>query len=239
MIRVLIVDEVRLMCDAMASVLDEEPDIQVVGCATSVSEGVANAKECEVVLVNANLPDDGAYRLTRTLVSGIERVGKKVQPRVLVLGLVESKTAILRWIEAGARGYVRSEASIEELLENVRSVSKGNAHVTPEIAGALVKRLAEFASWFDDIETGPVELASLTPREMEVLKLLSCDFSNQEIADHLVVEVGTVKNHVHNILTKLNVSNRQVAAMCLAATRGRPRPAPLRINAGHARVIAA
>ena len=107
----------------------------------------------------------------------------------MVLGLVESKTAILRWIEAGARGYVRSEASIEELLENVRSVAKGNAQITPEIAGALVKRLAEFASWFDDIETGPVELASLTPREMEVLKLLSCDFSNQEIADHLVVEV--------------------------------------------------
>src|SRR3989304_5215006 len=162
MIRVLIVDEVRLMCDAITSVLDEEPDIQVVGCATSVSEGVANAKECDVVLVNANLPDDGAYRLTRTLASGIDRVGERVQPRILVLGLVESKTAILRWIEAGARGYVRSEASIEELLENVRSVSKGNAHVTPEIAGALVKRLAEFASWFDDIETGPGELASLT-----------------------------------------------------------------------------
>lgn len=239
MIRVLIVNEVRLMCDAIANILDDQPDIDVAGFATSVSEAVPSAKDCDLVLVSSNLPQDGAYRLTRALSSGTERRADNDNIRVLVLGLTESKASIVRWIEAGARGYVRREASIDEMLKNIRSVYQGNAHVSPEVAGALIRRLAEFASWFEDIETGPMELASLTPRETEVLRLVSCDFSNQEIADHLVVEVGTVKNHVHNILTKLNVNSRQEAAMYLAAARNQPKVQNLGINAEQAKAMVA
>ncbi len=219
MIRVLIVDEVRLMGDAIASVLDDQPDIQVTGYASSVTQAVNHAKQCDVVVVNTNLPGDGAYRLTRALSSWGDRTSADDNPRVLVLGLTDAEAAVVRWVEAGAQGYVRKDASLDDLLKNVRSAYRGEAHVSPEIAGALMRRVAEFASWFNDIDAGPGELASLTPREMEVLKLLGCNFTNQEIADHLVVEVGTVKNHVHNILTKLEVDNRQEAAMHLLANR--------------------
>ena len=226
MIRVLIVDSVRLMCDAITSVLEDQPDMQVIGCATDVSEAINSTKECDIVLVNANLPDDGAYLLTRALTTNTDFGEKIHQPRIMVVGLVESKNSILRWVEAGARGYIRKEASVEEMLTNIRSVSQGNARVSPEVAGALMERLSEFATLFEDIDGGPLDLADLTPRETEVLKLLGCDFSNQEIADHLVVEVGTVKNHVHNILTKLDVSNRQEAAKVLTANRDEDRIIP-------------
>lgn len=226
MIRVLIVDSVRLMCDAIATVLEDQPDMQVIGCATDVSDAINSTKECDIMLVNANLPDDGAYRLTRALTTNTDFGEKINQPRIMVLGLVESTTSILRWVEAGARGYIRKEASVEEMLTNIRSVSQGNAQVSPEVAGALMARLSEFATLFEDIDGGPLDLADLTPRETEVLKLLGCDFSNQEIADHLVVEVGTVKNHVHNILTKLDVSNRQEAAKALAENRDEDRTIP-------------
>jgi two-component system nitrate/nitrite response regulator NarL len=238
MIRVLIVDAVRLMCDAIASVLDDQPDMQVIGCATNVSEAIDSAKSCDIILVNANLPDDGAYRLIRALTTNTDYREKISQPRIMVVGLVESRNSILRWVEAGARGYIRKEASVDEMLTNIRSVSQGNARVSPEVAGALMERLAEFATLFEDIDGGPLDLVDLTPRETEVLKLLGCYFTNQEIADHLVVEVGTVKNHVHNILTKLNVSNRQEAAMVLAANRDEDQTIPRPVLAEPANALA-
>lgn len=222
MIRVLVVDAVRLMCDAVANVLDDQPDIEVAGYAGSVSEAKQRARGCDLVLVNANLPDDGAYRLSKALTPGSDGESGGEQPRVVVVGLAETHTGILRWVEAGAQAYVRKDASVDDLLENIRSAYLGKAHVSPEVAGALMRRLAELAAWFEDIEAGPMELSDLTPREMEVLNLLAYNLSNQEIADRLVVEVGTVKNHVHNILTKLDVSSRQEAAMHLAGLRNQP-----------------
>lgn len=219
MIRVLIVDEVRLMRDAVASVLEDQPDISVAGCATSVSQALRRAQDCDLVLVNANLPANGAYRLTRSLSLGSDTVGGRKRPRVVVLGLIESHTSIVRWVEAGAQAYVPKDASVEELIENIRSAHRGDAHVSPEVAGALMRRLAEFAAWFEELQSSPMELSDLTPREMEVLQLVARDFSNQEIADELVVEVGTVKNHVHNILSKLEVSSRHEAAMHLTAQK--------------------
>lgn len=221
MIRVLIVDEVRLMRDAIASVLDGQPDISVAGCASSVSQAIGRAQDCDLVLVNANLPANGAYRLARSFAPGSEKRAASSRPRVVVLGLVESQTSIVRWVEAGAQAYVPKDASVDELLENIRSAHRGDAHVSPEVAGALMRRLAEFAAWFEELQASPMALSDLTPREMEVLHLLAYDFSNQEIAHHLVVEVGTVKNHVHNILSKLEVNSRHEAALHLTARKQR------------------
>ena len=222
MIRVLIVDEVRLMRDAVAGVLDDQPDISVAGCATSVSQAISRAQDCDLVLVNANLPGNGAYRLARSFAPGSEKTAGKSRPRVVVLGLVESRASIVRWVEAGAQAYVCQDASVDELIENIRSAHRGDAHISPQVAGALMRRLAEFAAWFEELQASPMALSDLTPREKEVLQLLARDFSNQEIADHLVVEVGTVKNHVHNILSKLEVNSRHEAAMHLTAQKQPP-----------------
>lgn len=210
MIRVLLVNEMRLISNVIASVLEDEPDIEVVGRAASVDEALALATESDVVLVSTRLPDNGALKLTSAIAEADPSV------KVLVMGLGESKGRVLRYIEAGADGYVLKNDSVNDLLEHIRAAQKGKALVSPKIAAALMTRVTELAQLFADIESGINEAIDLTPREREILELIGQGLTNQEIADHLVIEVGTVKNHVHSILQKLDVSNRQDAASYLA-----------------------
>lgn len=209
MIRVLIVSEIRLMCNVISAVLNDESDIEVVGGATSVEEALDQLAQSDVVLVNTGLPDNGALELTRLIEE------EKSSIDVLVLGLAESEQEILQYVEAGADGYVLKDDSVEELVTHVRATQSNEALVSPEIAAALMSRVSELAQMFP--ETVDIqETADLTPREQEVLRLVGEDLSNKEIADELFIEVGTVKNHVHSILQKLNVNSRQDAAAYLA-----------------------
>jgi DNA-binding NarL/FixJ family response regulator len=118
-------------------------------------------------------------------------------------------------VEAGAAGYVLQEDSVEKLLQKIRAAYNGEALVSPRIAARLMARLAELANMHTTIGVYPSEtmhrFAELTPLEREVLHLMSQGYSNQGIADRLIIECGTVKNHVHNILKKLEASNRQEA----------------------------
>lgn len=208
-IRVLAVNEIRLMCNVISAMLEEEPDIEVVGTATTSEEALAQISECDVVLVNTGLPDNGALKLTRAVVE------KAPSVRVLVMGLAESETEILQYVETGAAGYVLKDDSVDELLRHIRATHSDEALVSPEIAAALMSRVSELAQSYPGT-AGVDETAELTPREHEVLQLIGQGLSNQEIADRLIIEVGTVKNHVHNILQKLNVNSRQDAAAYLA-----------------------
>lgn len=228
MIRVLIVDEVRLTGDVFASVLADQNDIEVIDCVTTRPEALEKAGKCDVMLVSSKLPKDGAYRLTR-MVTGNTSHGMKTRTRfdhpvrVVIVGLIESKMSIVHYMEAGALGYVSRDASVDELLANIRSVHEGKTLISPEVAAALIMRLADFASCFDELTLNPIRNVQLTSREREVLNLIGRNYSNQDIADHLIVEVGTVKNHVHNILSKLKVSNRHEAAAYVAMARDRSR----------------
>jgi RNA polymerase sigma factor (sigma-70 family) len=207
---VLLVNEMRLISNVIASVLEDESDIEVVGRVTSLDEALALATESDVVLVSTRLPDNGALKLTSAIAEADPSV------KVLVMGLGESKGRVLRYIEAGADGYVLKNDSVDDLLEHIRAAQKGKALVSPKIAAALMTRVTELAQLFADIESGINEAIDLTPREREILELIGQGLTNQEIADHLVIEVGTVKNHVHSILQKLDVSSRQDAASYLA-----------------------
>jgi RNA polymerase sigma factor (sigma-70 family) len=209
-IRVLLVNEMRLVSNVIASVLEDEPDIEVVGRAASVDEALALATESDVVLVSTRLPDDGALKLTSAIAEADPSV------KVLVLGLGESKGRVLRYVEAGADGYVLKNDSVDDLLEHIRAAQKGKALVSPKIAAVLMTRVTELAQLFAEIESGINEAIDLTPREREILELIGQGLTNQEIADCLVIEVGTVKNHVHSILQKLDVSSREDAASYLA-----------------------
>ncbi len=205
MIRLLLVNEIRLICNVIAATLEDEADIQVVGTATTVERALELAPQADIVLVGTNLPDGGALRLTQAIREA------EFSVEVLVLGLAESKAEILQYVEAGAAGYVLKDDSVEILLRNIRSVYNGKTRVSPEIAAALMARVTELSQLFNEAAAVP-EAVELTPREQEVLQLIERDLSNQEIAEQLVIEVGTVKNHVHSILQKLNVSSRQDAA---------------------------
>ena len=209
MISLLMVDEVRLMCNVFEMALKSEPDFEVVGCATNVEEALKQVHIANVVLVSTTLPDDGAYHLTRAVLKAYPMV------KVLVVGLAASKAAILRYIEAGAAGYVLKEDTIAEMLTAIRAVHSREALVSPGIAAVLMSRVAQLAevcrSAGREMYQPHIPSAELTPREREVLKLMALGLSNAEIAERLTIELGTVKNHVHNILTKLNVNSRRDA----------------------------
>lgn len=210
MIRVLLVNEIRLMSNVIGSVLEDEPDPEVVGGVTSLDEALLLVPESDVVLVSTHLPEDGALKLTSTIAEAHPSV------KVLVLGLAETKGQVLQYIEAGADGYVLKDDSVGDLLSRIRAAQSGEALVSPNNAAALMSRVGELAQLFADVESGLSEAADLTPREREILELIGQGLTNQEIADHLVIEVGTVKKHVHSILQKLDVGNRQDAAAYLA-----------------------
>ncbi len=215
-IKVLLVIEVPLIGSIFASVLEEEPDIQVVGCVTTLQEALRfmQQREAHIVLVSVGLPEHGALALIRTLADNLPDV------KVLALGLLEEdKKDPLRYIEAGAAGYILKDSSLDELTRIIRLAQKGEAQVSPKMAGAMIERLSALARMFSAVENKIDGDARLTARELEVLQFIGEGLTNQEIAARLVVEVGTVKNHVHSILEKLNVNSRGEAASYLAFIR--------------------
>lgn len=211
MIRVLVVHQTKLIGSIVANVLDEEPDIQVIGRATTVDDALARLERtpCEMMIVAATLPDNGALEITEAVAE------REYDTKVLVIGLPKSRNAILQYVAAGASGYVLQEVSAEELLQHVRAAHDDKALVSPDIAAALMEHVNELAQISTQTDVDPSAYAELTPREREVLDLIGEDCSNREIAEELVIEVGTVKNHVHNILKKLDVSSRHEAAAFL------------------------
>ena len=156
------------------------------------------------------MPDQGALKLT----SAITELTPST--KVLALGLTEEKQRVLRYVEAGATGYILKDDSLEDMIETVRAAQDGKVFVSPQIAAALMERLSDLAHMFSGIENSVSDTAGLTSRELEVLQLIGAGLTNQRIAEQLVIEVGTVKNHVHNILDKLNVNSRGEAAAYLA-----------------------
>ena len=213
LIKVLLVIEIRLIGNVFASVLAEETDIRVVGCVTTLEDALRfiQTQEVNIVLISAGLPNQGALELTRAIID------KDLSTKVLVLGLSdENKNEALRFIESGACGFIFKDSSVDELIETIRLAQKGEAHVSSRIAGAMMERLFYLSRMFSAVENKIDEDVRLTSRELEVLQFIGEGLTNQEIAVRLVVEVGTVKNHVHSILEKLNVSNRDEAASYLA-----------------------
>jgi DNA-binding NarL/FixJ family response regulator len=211
-INLLIVNEIKLMGNVIVAALQDEPDINVIECVTTYEEAmqIVREREVDVALVSTRLPDHGGLRLT----SAISEIAPNT--KVLALGLTEEKKRVLRYVEAGASGYILTDDSLDDMIEIVRATQEGKVFVSPQIAAAMMERLSDLAQMFVGIETNMTDTTALTSREVEVLELISKGFTNQQIAQHLVIEVGTVKNHVHNILEKLNVSSRGEAAAYLA-----------------------
>ena len=208
LIKVLPIIEVRLIANIFADVLAAEPDIAVAGCCTDPEEGleIIQQQNVDVALVSVGLPNQSALELIRTIMD--------VSPttKVLALGLLDNPDDVLKYIEAGAAGYIVKDSALDEMIEILRATQRGEARVSAKIAGAMIERLSSLAKTFSTVETGIMEGVRLTRREQEVLQFIGKGCTNQEIAALLLVEIGTVKNHVHNILEKLNVNTRGEAA---------------------------
>jgi DNA-binding NarL/FixJ family response regulator len=212
-IKVLLVIEVRLIANLFASVLEDEPGMEVAGFVSNAEDAMEflQRQQVDVALINADLPNQQALKFTHTAME------YSPSTKVVILGLAEeNQQDALRYIEAGACGYIVRDSSLKELIDVIRLAQKGEARVSTRMAGAMMERLFRLARVFSAVENKIDGDVRLTSRELEVLQFISEGLTNQEIASRLVVEVGTVKNHVHRILEKLNVSSRQEAASYLA-----------------------
>lgn len=217
MIHIVIVDRVRLICEVISAALEDENDISITNVAVTKEEALAICSSedflCDVLLVSTNLPGNDSLELVR------ECKHLRSDLKLLVVGLPEAEPVILAYIEAGATGYVLKEDSVAEMLKHIRAAYKGEAMISPQIAMSLMSRINQLAEEITEFDVS--YYSELTNREREVLDLIGAGLSNQDIANQLFIELGTVKNHVHRILDKLNVASRQDAAAYLALVEQR------------------
>lgn len=208
MLRLLIVANVRLYREELDRCLSKVPVIEVVGTA-STRRGVLRrlADGADVVLVDMATPDS---------LSIIEVVHRDFpSAKVVALGLPEIEDVIIPCAEAGVVGYLPPEGSMDELTDLLARVARGEALVSPRIAGGLLRRVSALAAL--RMETGSG--VQLTPREREIAALLERGFSNKRISRRLNIQVATVKNHVHSILKKLQIHSRAQVPERLRAER--------------------
>ncbi|MCB0111049.1 MAG: response regulator transcription factor [Caldilineaceae bacterium] len=214
MIQLLLVYPTRMTCELIAAALQGEEDINVVGYAHNGDEALSKLSkcQCDTVLVSIDLPSNEAFKFARA----VRQSSKEM--KILMAGLVRSNAAILRCVEEGLSGYVLDDDSLADLVKKLRAVHEEEFIVSPAMASALMDRVAELKQMIKEFHSTSLNwsedlFAELTPREWEVLQLIEEGCDNQQIADRLVIEKGTVKNHVHNILGKLDVRSREQAAL--------------------------
>jgi DNA-binding NarL/FixJ family response regulator len=209
MIRILLAHPSRLVCDSLRTALDNVDDVYVVGCATSAEELHFLLPHGNVILLGSELEGGTAF----DMLNEIRMTHPQI--KVLVLGVSETPEAIIQYVEAGAAGYILQKESVGDMVQKLQAAHEAKAIISPSVAAAMMERLTHLAHLEMPIafmEARETQLDELTTREEEVLELITQGCTNQEIADKLVIECGTVKNHVHNILKKLEVSNRHEAA---------------------------
>ncbi|MFC9787559.1 response regulator [Rhodococcus sp. NPDC127528] len=197
--RVFLVDDHAVFRSGVRAELGSEPDIEVVGEAGGVAEAVAGINACkpDVVLLDVHMPDGGGV----AVLGGIEP-----GPVCLALSVSDAAEDVIAVIRAGARGYVTKTISGSELADGVRRVAGGDAVFGPRLAGFVLDSFTG-RSAAPEPPLDP-ELDSLTPRELEVLRLLARGYTYREIAENLVISVKTVETHASNVLRKTQQSNR-------------------------------
>ena len=205
-IRVAIIHRNRLFREGLAFVLSQQRGITVVTCSDGSGDALAEiGRLCpDVIILDFSQQGRDGLNEARQL--------REASPesRLLLMGLTESEADVLACIEAGAAGLLQREASLEELLQNIRAMMAGEAMCSPKIIALLFSQIAEEAHARKRVQRS--DLPHLTSRERQILALIEERYSNKEIAVRLEIEIQTVKNHVHNILEKLQLHSRREAA---------------------------
>jgi DNA-binding NarL/FixJ family response regulator len=204
-LRVLIVDDHDLFRTGLRNLLEEQ-GIQVVGEAAGGSDAIRGVRELapDVVVMDLNMPGMGGVEATRHI-TGIAPL-----TRVLVLTISDQDSDVLDAILAGACGYLLKDSSIQELLSGIHAASKGESLISPNIAAKVLQKVRATTN-VPALEEAI--RAELSDREIEVLKLIANGKDNAQIAAELHISPKTVKNHISNILMKLQIDNRIQAAV--------------------------
>jgi len=206
-IRVLLVDDQKLMREGLRVLLEMEPDLEVVGEAGDGEAALAAYAQHrpDVVLMDVRMPGMDGVEATRRLRE------RWPEARVIILTTFDDDEYVFEGLRAGALGYLLKDVSGHELAEAVRTVAAGGALIEPSVARKVVAEFARLAPPARPLDAGLPE--PLTEREQEVLRLLAQGLSNREIAQRLFLAEGTVKNYVTSILGKLGVRDRTQAAL--------------------------
>jgi RNA polymerase sigma factor (sigma-70 family) len=198
-IRILIADDHQLFRDGLRALLTSTPDIEVIGEATAGDEVVsmAAALQPDVILMDIQMPGLNGIEATRRILHTSPHIG------VLVITMFEDDATIFAAMRAGARGYVLKEASYSDLLRAVHVVGSGEAIFSTGVAVRLMDFFANMR-----LPAIPQVFPELSEREREILDLIAQGLRNAQIAERLVLSEKTVRNHVSNILSKLQAADR-------------------------------
>jgi DNA-binding NarL/FixJ family response regulator len=209
MIRVLLVDDQTLIRQGIQTLLELEEDIAVVGTAGDGREALAQIERLlpDVVLMDVRMPVMDGVAAAREVRARFPQVS------VVFLTTFDDDEYVFEGLRAGARGYLLKDVNSDELARAVRTVAAGQALIQPSIASKVVAEFARMGA--PHVPGGQREglQEALTERELEVLRGLAAGLSNREIAEKLVITEGTVKNHVSNLLGKLDVRDRTQAVL--------------------------
>jgi DNA-binding NarL/FixJ family response regulator len=215
--RILLIDDQPLFRGAIAALLAGQPDMEVVGEAENGLVGVelARALRPDLVILDVDMP----------VMNGVEAVRlireQVLDVKVIMLTVSGSEDHVLDALRHGAHGYLLKDLRPEQLYDMIRSVMRNETPISPAVAGRLLREIRESGQRV----TSPAaqDTLSVTPRELEILRLVAEGLSNKEIARKLVITEGTVKNHIHNALEKLHMENRiQAAAYVIRHGLGAP-----------------
>lgn len=202
-ITVMIVDDHEMVRQGAAGYLEAQPDIKVVAEAESGSEAVRLAREYvpDVVLMDLVMPGMDGVEAARKV--------KDISPRtqIIVLTSYHQDEHIFPALQAGAISYLLKDVKAKELVEAIHRAAKGEATLHPRVAARVIKQFSSREPAKSNLFT------ELTERELEVLTLIARGYTNQKIAEDLVITIGTVKGHVSNILSKLHLADRTQAAV--------------------------
>ena len=219
-LRVLIVDDQRLLCEGFRKLIELEPDLEAVGMAGDGEEALAMVERLaamhmapDVVLMDVRMPRMDGIAATRVLKERWPEI------RVVILTTFDDQELIQAGLQAGALGYVLKDITAEQLASTIRVVAQGQVLLHPDIAQKVVASLSSAQN--SPAVSAPAspasfvgsDVAQLTEREREILALLARGASNREISEALYIAGGTVKNHLSNILGKLGVRDRTQAAL--------------------------
>jgi DNA-binding NarL/FixJ family response regulator len=204
-IRVLVVDDQELFRRGLVMLLSAETGIEIVGEAADGDEGttLASASAPDVVLLDIRMP-------RRTGLEACQAIKQAVpSAKIIMLTVSDEEADLYEAVKSGASGYLLKDSSIEEVAQAVRVVADGQSLISPSMAVKLIDEFKQMSR----PERSHVPGLRLTERELEVLRLVARGLNNREIAKQLYISENTVKNHVRNILEKLQLHSRMEAVM--------------------------
>ncbi|MDQ2667036.1 MAG: response regulator transcription factor [Gemmatimonadota bacterium] len=208
MITIAVIEDNRLVRDGLCVMLGELPDVDVVFSAANIDTERLKKERPTILLLDVGLEDENCLRLAETVQRDMSGTN------VIVMDLLPAHEEVVQFVNAGVAGFILKDASLDDFIETVRAVSRGERVLPTRMTGTLFSQIARVA--LERGEAAAHEAVRMTQREREVIANISVGMSNKEIAQEMNIATDTVKSHVRNVMDKLALHSRlQIAAYAL------------------------